>query len=673
MDKSNIQNDEATASTSEFASIGSASSEGKLTIGHYRLLECIGQGGMGTVYKALHTSLQKTVAFKVMTTNVIGGGSTDRFDREMLALGKLNHPNVVTAFDAGVEGGMQYIVTEFVEGLDVRELVRELGPLDPGHACRITSDAARGLAHIHSQDMVHRDVKPSNLMLTEDGQVKVLDLGLALLAADDGNQLTQSGQVMGTFDYMAPEQWGDTHAVDARADIYSLGCALFYMLTSHPPFGGRASTSAEKMKAHLLTPSPSVSKVRGDLPRELDRLIHSMLEKDPARRPQTMREVIARLESFGPASRLADMYHRAAVGEGHSTAVDDADMTRRHSRRLRIVSATTLALLGVAVAWFIAHRIEWNVSPAMNGAQDESPPAAVAVEAKAGAFGEHAARVNGVAISPDGRHIVSVDEDGRMCVTSARTHAVLANEVNHPQAISAVAFLDDGKLATACADGKWRTWALTPEGKLRAEETASESAGAGLNFIKGLGANKLVYGGWNNQVSICGFKKSSGPGIRFTSTDAVYDAAPSHDGTKLLWCGRAGVVRYENLQDQRLLHEWNVHAPHWVLSVDISADDRYAASCGWDETVRVFDLESGAEVASVPGVRPKVVRFLPQGRRLAFAGRTGEIVIWDIEKKQKIRVIQDHGPVDSLAVAGDGSYLVSGTDDPYTVSIWPLP
>jgi tRNA A-37 threonylcarbamoyl transferase component Bud32 len=671
MENPSLPKMKAIASTDDCA-ISEAGFLGKLTIGHYRLIECIGQGGMGTVYKAQHTSLKKTVALKVMTTAVANTGSSARFDQEMIALGKLSHPNVVAAFDAGVEEGLQYIVTEYVEGLDVRDLVSLVGPLDPANGCQIARDVAAGLAHIHGQGLVHRDVKPSNLMLTADGHVKVLDLGLALLP--DSNQLTQSGQIMGTFDYMAPEQWGDTHAVDERADIYSLGCSLFYMLAGNPPFGQPTNTSTEKMRAHLLSPPPSIAAQRSDVPKQLDRLIHSMLEKEPVRRPQTMAEVIARLEDFAQRSDLNGLYRRA-IDPDSEARVADAVVGSPQARPWRLLFFVFVFFgLGLGVAgWYAAGSIGLLGNSFISDLRDDSTPNATAIAPKFGIIRRHAARVNGVGISPDGRHIVSVGEDCVICIIDPLTHKVLALEESHPQAIAAVAFLAKDKVATACADGNWRVWTLTSNGQLIAQETSPTSAGAGLNFIRGDDPKQLLTGGWNNKVSIWDLQHVDEPPITFSSSDAVYDAVLSRDGSKLLWCGRNGAIRYENLQNGRRLNEWTAHSPEWVLSVDISADDRYAASAGWDDTVRVWALESGEEVAKLPCIKPKVVRFFSNGHRLAYGGREGKIVVWDLELKKQIHLIEDHGPVDCLAIAPDDNYLVSGTDVAFTVSVWPLP
>jgi len=259
-------------------------------IREYDLLEQIGQGGMGTVYKASHTMLDRIVAVKLLPSERMNDAeSVSRFRREMKAVGKLQHPNIVQAFDAGEERGVHYLVMEYVEGLDVAALQEQQGRLPIADACEIIRQAALGLQHAHEHGMVHRDIKPSNLPLAVRSQrsavsqseisnpgsaiVKILDLGLALLSDSDravSRNLTSTGQIMGTLDYMAPEQADDTHAVSIRADIYSLGCTLYALLAGEPPFGGeRYTTPVRKLAAHMQKPVPRIREWRDDVPVEL--------------------------------------------------------------------------------------------------------------------------------------------------------------------------------------------------------------------------------------------------------------------------------------------------------------------------------------------------------------------------------------------------------------------
>ncbi|MEJ7595713.1 MAG: serine/threonine-protein kinase, partial [Planctomycetaceae bacterium] len=216
----------------------------------YQIVAKLGEGGMGTIYKAVHQRLKKVVALKVLPTSRIGDpAAVARFEREMEVLGQLNHPHIVQAFDAGEHEGQHYLVMEYVEGRNLSDIVRRCSPLSIADACLLISQAAAGLQYAHENGFVHRDIKPSNLMLATTGMksgpsviVKILDLGLARAldqrpdAAAPNAELTTTGQVMGTLDYMAPEQGGDAHQVDIRADIYSLGATLYKLLTGYSPF-----------------------------------------------------------------------------------------------------------------------------------------------------------------------------------------------------------------------------------------------------------------------------------------------------------------------------------------------------------------------------------------------------------------------------------------------------
>ncbi len=227
----------------------------------YQLLEEIGEGGMGTVYRALHTELEKIVALKVLPTEQTKDErAVNRFKREMKAVGKVDHPNIVRATDAGEVDGTHFLVMEYVEGIDLSKLVKRVGPVPIADACELVRQAAIGLQHAHEHGLVHRDVKPSNLILAKNGQTKVLDLGLARLHGQNAPQenLTSTHQMMGTVDYMAPEQFENAHGVDIRADIYGLGCTLYKLLTGHAPYSGPGYSSVfQKMKGHIESPLPS--------------------------------------------------------------------------------------------------------------------------------------------------------------------------------------------------------------------------------------------------------------------------------------------------------------------------------------------------------------------------------------------------------------------------------
>ncbi len=227
----------------------------------YRVVRLLGAGGMGCVYQAEHCVMRRTVALKVINRAFTANpAAVERFCREVRAAARLTHPNIVTAYDAEHTGDTTFLVMEYVEGVTLAQLVLERGPLPIAEACGCVRQAALGLQHAHERGMVHRDVKPANLIRCPDGTVKVLDFGLAMLTAERGEALTSENAVMGTLDYMAPEQAEDARSADIRADVYSLGCTLWFLLTGSVPYP--AATPVLKILAHREQPLPSLGQAR---------------------------------------------------------------------------------------------------------------------------------------------------------------------------------------------------------------------------------------------------------------------------------------------------------------------------------------------------------------------------------------------------------------------------
>lgn len=290
-----------------------------LILGNYVILDKIGQGGMGLVLKAEHRRMKRLVALKVLSPQIVRTPELlRRFQREVEAAAKLSHPNIVVAHDADEVGGTHFLVMEYVEGTDLSTLVKQRGPLPIDQALDYIVQAARGLEYAHQHGVIHRDIKPANLLVSvvsrplsvgaddrtitaDHGQLatlKVLDMGLARVQSVGGEQdeLTGSGQIMGTVDYMAPEQAANTKRADQRADIYSLGITLWYLLTARPAYPG--DSAVEKLMAHQTQPIPSLCSQRPGVSSALDAVFAKMVAKTPEARYQTMTEVIAALESY---------------------------------------------------------------------------------------------------------------------------------------------------------------------------------------------------------------------------------------------------------------------------------------------------------------------------------------------------------------------------------------
>ena len=268
----------------------------------YRIVEQLGAGGMGVVFRAEHRLMERQVALKVVNARLLASETAvERFRMEVRAAAKLSHRNIVAAHDAEQEGDLHFLVMEFIEGTDLAGLIGRRGKLSVLHACNYTMQAALGLQHALEQGMVHRDIKPHNLMRTPKGTIKILDFGLARFASqqrteDEESGLTDEGVTLGTPDYIAPEQARDAKRADIRADIYSLGCTLYFLLSGQPPFPN--GTAMEKVLAHIERDPEPIEKIRTDVSVDVIDIVKRMMSKDPAQRYQTPVEVADALKPF---------------------------------------------------------------------------------------------------------------------------------------------------------------------------------------------------------------------------------------------------------------------------------------------------------------------------------------------------------------------------------------
>jgi serine/threonine-protein kinase len=270
----------------------------QLVLGKYVILDRLAVGGMALVFKARHRRLGRVDALKVIRPERLADPrALHCFLHEAEAAARVSHPNVIAVRSSGEAGGRHYLAMEYVEGPDLERLVKREGPLCPARACGYARQAARGVQHVHECGLVHRDVKPSNLLLAaERDLIKVADLGMALLPRAPRRADGSARTVMGTPDYLAPEQAEDPWNVDARVDVYGLGCTLYFLLTGRPPFPG--GSAADKLRRHREARATRPGRLRPELPGQLDELIDHMLAKRPQDRFPTLAEVAERLRPF---------------------------------------------------------------------------------------------------------------------------------------------------------------------------------------------------------------------------------------------------------------------------------------------------------------------------------------------------------------------------------------
>jgi serine/threonine protein kinase len=294
----------------------------ELVIGQYVLLERLGQGGMGTVYKARHRVLKAVRALKIIhPERLTGPNAVKRFFQEVEAVGKLFHPNIILPHDAGETGGKYFLAMEYVPGADLGRLLDRHGPLPVSDACEYIRQGAVALQHAHERGLVHRDIKPANLLVSSaDGRVKLLDLGLARVRALEEEEgvgpqtaLTQAGAMMGTPDYMAPEQAVDSHSVDTRADIYALACTLYHILAGRPPYSG--GSVMDKLIKHRSVDAKTLDTIRTDVPPALGDVVRKAMAKNPEGRYQTPAEFASALAPFCSGANPAKPRPAGASGE----------------------------------------------------------------------------------------------------------------------------------------------------------------------------------------------------------------------------------------------------------------------------------------------------------------------------------------------------------------------
>jgi serine/threonine protein kinase len=688
-----------------------------LRIGPYLLLDRLGEGGMGAVFKAQHQHMGRVVALKVIRKDRLSNPkAVQRFFQEARAAARLHHPNIVLAFDAGEANGTHFLSMEYVDGQDLSRLVHDVGPLPVAQACDYIRQAALGLQQAHERGLVHRDIKPGNLLVTLEptgesmatgrmpawGTVKVLDLGLARLEQEMTEQdraLTREGAVLGTPDYLAPEQALGAHTVDGRSDLYSLGCTFYFLLTGRTPF--HAESVAQLLLKHQIEQPVPLESRRSDVPEGVLAIIRLLLAKEPGERIQTAAELAAALEPFcggaappvqaaasAPESAWAGI---AAAGEnprsGRAQVESAEDRTvaleeeaaparakrgkPRKGRKAAQAEAAglrkglLLALAGAGILVGVVGVVALGTLLWLRSDRGKTPPAPQPpshVESGGPAVTvppvQHPGEQPGpgptpppIPPIPPAASPLAKGEFRRLAPPAAP--------------VTGLTFSPDGLVVAATDGNTVYVWDPGPGGKLKsrlADQAAPLQVAFAPDSRQGfLGGRGKVLELWDLEA---GNRLHDFPG----RTGTIHAVAVSPDGKRVFAAGgdaeaRDSAVHVWDVQSTKELYQFKGH-PDPVVELTLSGDGGRALSRS-PSGVRLWETVRGRDLWQLAGSGPITAAVLcPDGRQALLGTADRGLLLWDTETNRAIRSFEGSGPrVTAVAVSTNGTQALSGTQE----------
>lgn len=661
---------------------------GDLVLGKYLLLERLGIGGMGEVFKARQRTFGRIVAIKVLKAERWNDPILlPRFQREIVAAARVRHPHIVQALDADCVDGRHFLVMEYVAGTDLAKRLGAHGPLPVLEACAYIRQAAIALQHLHECGLVHRDVKPSNLLLTEDrdgqssGVVKLLDLGLArlprqaLLGGESLGTMTQAGVLFGSLDYIAPEQANDSHSVDIRADLYSLGCTFYHLLTGQPPFPG--DQPLDKLLKHRLEAPRPIGEFRGDVPVAVEAVVAKLMAKLPAERFRTPAEVASALEAIvagndpGMESPLALPDER--LPGLSQLALETAPLSRRvlaggssWTMRHFLIAAGASSLLLLVVFGFL---LIWLANASHGEMKEEAKlPPATRPEARAKPTTPAKPAVPVLEWLVNANHITPAAWRQRhpRLEMPAEVVAVLPHTPAHEA--WAVAVSRDGQRVVTCGMlGDLFLWDAARGGERHRLARAGSDLDTFFAAAISPDGKTVAVGDSNNQVILASLSEfASRPRFLKGHAGSVLAVAFSPDGRRLASGSVDHTVRLWDLENDSVAKFADHDAGIW--SVVFAPSGKMLASGCVDRHIRLLDLASSKETQAMEAAGPvQCVAFIPDGPGLVSTGRDRKLTWWDVTSGHTESEVDLGHEGHGLALSHDGQMAAVAGDDKLTL------
>jgi WD40 repeat protein len=625
----------------------------------YRLVRKLGAGGMGVVWLAQHTVMNRPVAVKAIRPELLAHPkAAERFLREVRAAARLQHPNIVTAYDAEQVDGAYLLAMEFVPGDGLADLL-QAGPLSIEAACQVAHDTACGLAHAHAAGLVHRDIKPNNLIRTPAGATKILDFGLAT-AEPGASNLTGANMVIGTPDYIAPEQARDAHSADFRADLYALGCTLYHLLTGQVPFP--TGTVLAKLDAHRFQPVPDVRQLRPAVPTALAALVARLTAKVPAERGESASAVAAELTPFIRPQVVAPVRERTRWGWVAGLAAVAALVLAgvviirdRHGNEVARVIVPAGGTVEVKDA---------EIKPAPTKPTNEAAriivPAGGTVEVKGAEIKPapakpsaaptevlqllgHTEKLNAIAYSPDGTRLVTAGRDRVVLVWDTTTGKLVQQCLGHTGQVYEARFTPDGQTIVSGGDDAFvRIWDVASGKQVAALQTPQWIVSLAISSD----GTRVALGGFGNYAAVWNLKtglevcrfmghQSSVHAVAFTpdgqqviSTGGPFSYEPPGDTSVQVWNAQTGQAVAKGIGHTKL-----------VRRLAVFPDGQRVASASFDGTVRVWELATGKEVLRLvtTAVGTHGLALAADGKRLFTADLDGTARVFAVDAGREVQ------------------------------------